>query len=96
MKTKTILATLTLSLTAACALAADPTQFDAPPSMLTRSEVRAELAHALAAGELDQRGEADSALLPTFFASIRSRGEVLAEGRHRQFNRTAHGEDAGG
>jgi Domain of unknown function (DUF4148) len=49
-----LLVALTTALSAAHALATEATQFVPPSGSLTRAEVRAELARARAAGELDQ------------------------------------------
>ena len=62
------------------AMASEATQFNAPSGTLTRAEVKAELARAQAAGELNQVSALYGSVQPAV-ASVRSRDEVRAEAR---------------
>jgi len=57
MNAKTLIASISLALVGVASHASEATQFVNEPSTLSRAEVRAELARAIAGGELAQRGE---------------------------------------
>jgi hypothetical protein len=57
MNIKTFIAAVAVAMGSAPALAAEATQLSIDASVLTRAEVRAELARAIASGEMDERGE---------------------------------------
>ncbi|KNZ34178.1 MAG: hypothetical protein AD742_01915 [Methylibium sp. NZG] len=60
------------------AMASEATQFDIPAGTATRAEVKAELARAQAAGELNQASALYGYVQPPV-ASVRTRAEVRAE-----------------
>lgn len=57
MNAKTLIASISLALVGVAGHASEATQFANEPSTLSRAEVRAELVRAIAAGELEERGE---------------------------------------
>ena len=90
MNAKTLIASAILALTATSGFAVEATQFNPEASTLTRAEVRAELARASAAGELDVPGETYGSIPPadaTAMASSRTRAEVRAEARGHALSR---------
>lgn len=90
MNAKTLIASALLSLSASAGFAAEATQFNPQASTLTRAEVRAELARASAAGELDVRGETYGSITPAdanAMASGRTRAEVRAEAQGHALSR---------
>jgi hypothetical protein len=58
MNVKQITVAVALLASGAAAMAVEATQWNPPAGQLTRTEVKAELARAVANGELDARGEA--------------------------------------
>ena len=70
------------------AMASEATQFDNTPSTLTRADVRAELARARAAGEVNTV-TATYGDFSTIAASVRTRAEVIAEARAEARTRRA-------
>ena len=62
------------------AMASEATQFDNTPSTLTRAEVKAELARARAAGEVNTV-TATYGDFSAITAGVRTRAEVIAEAR---------------
>ena len=86
MNTRQLLCVGTLALSALTAMAQEATQFPLERGMLTRAEVKAELARALAAGEIVNGNDADwrsnRALAQADTTSVaRSRSEVRQEAR---------------
>lgn len=78
MNTKHLIAALAIAFVGTGAFASEATQFTNTPSTLTRAEVKAELARAQAAGELNQASELYGYAQPVI-ASVRTRAEVRAE-----------------
>jgi len=58
MNVKQLTIAISLLASGAAAMAVEATQWNPPAGQLTRAEVKAELARAVANGELDSRGEA--------------------------------------
>jgi hypothetical protein len=87
MNTKHILAAVAIAFAGSGAFASEATQFTDTPSTLTRAEVKAELARATAAGELNQASALYGYAAPVI-ASVRTRDEVRAEAI--QANRDHH------
>ena len=88
MNTKHLIAAAAIAFVGTGAFATEATQFTDTPSTLTRAEVKAELARAQAAGELNQASALYGYVQPV--ASVRTRAEVRAEavqaGRDHGFN----------
>ena len=89
MNTKHLIAALSIAFVGTTAFASEATQFTDTPSTATRAEVKAELARAQAAGELNQVSALYGYVQPTM-ASVRTRAEVRAEAvqaaRDNRFN----------
>ena len=80
MNTKHLIAAAAIAFVGTGAFASEATQFTDTPSTLTRAEVKAELARAQAAGELNQVSALHGSAQPAV-ASLRSRDDVRAEAR---------------
>ena len=78
MNTKHLIAAAAIAFAGTGAFATEATQFNVPSGTLTRTEVKAELARAQAAGELNQVSALYGNAQPTM-ASVRTRAEVRAE-----------------
>jgi Domain of unknown function (DUF4148) len=78
MNTKQLIAAAAIAFAGTSAFAIEATQIEVPASTLTRAEVKAELARAQAAGELNQASALYGYAQPVF-ASVRTRAEVRAE-----------------
>ncbi len=78
MNTKHIIATVAIAFASAGAFASEATEFKDTPSTQSRAVVKAELARAQAAGELN-RASALYGYFEPVMASVRSREEVRAE-----------------
>ena len=78
MNTKHLIAAVAIAFVGTGAFASEATQFTDTPSTLTRAEVKAELARAQAAGELNQASSLYGTVQPSI-ASVRTRAEVRAE-----------------
>jgi hypothetical protein len=78
MNTKHLIAAVAIAFVGTGAFASEATQFTDTPSTLSRAEVKAELARAQAAGELNQVSALYGYVQPTM-ASVRTRAEVRAE-----------------
>jgi len=78
MNTKHILAAAAIAFLGSGAFASEATQFDIPAGTLTRAEVKADLARAQAAGELN-RASALYGYAEPVVASVRTRDEVRSE-----------------
>lgn len=78
MNTKHLIAAAAIAFVGTGAFASEATQFTDTPSTLTRAEVKAELARAQAAGELNQPSALYGSVQPVI-ASVRTRAEVRAE-----------------
>lgn len=81
MNAKTLIASISLALVGVASHASEATQFVNEPSTLSRTEVRAELARAIARGELEQRGESYGSVAAHNLnrAAPLSRAAVIAE-----------------
>jgi len=80
MNAKQLIAVTAFALIGGTAFAGEATEFAVPPSTLSRAAVVAELAQALARGELPLMHEADLRAEPSM-APARSRAEVREEAR---------------
>jgi Domain of unknown function (DUF4148) len=78
MNTKHIIAAVAIAFAGTGAFATEATQFTDTPSTQSRAVVKAEVARALAAGELNVTGEAYGQYSP-MVTSVRSRADVRAE-----------------
>ena len=78
MNTKHLIAAAAIAFAGTGAFATEATQFTDTPSTASRAEVKAELARAQAAGELNQVSALYGYVQPVF-ASVRTRAEVRAE-----------------
>jgi len=79
MSIKSIIVLAALALGSGLAVASEATQFANEPSVLTRAEVRAELARARANGELDVPGAAYGSFKASDLRSSRDRDDVRAQ-----------------
>jgi hypothetical protein len=80
MNTKHILAALAIALSGSTAFAAEFTEFKDTPGTASRASVKAELARAKAAGELNDTAQTYGSFEAKSFTSMRSRAEVRSEG----------------
>jgi hypothetical protein len=80
MNTKHILAALAIALSGSAAFASEVTEFKDMPSTASRASVRAELARAQAAGELNGSAQTYGSFQAKAFTSMRDRADVRAEG----------------
>ena len=78
MNTKHIIAAVAIAFAGTGAFATEATQFDIPAGTLSRAAVKAELARAQAAGELNHASALYGYAEPVV-ASVRTRAEVRAE-----------------
>jgi Domain of unknown function (DUF4148) len=78
MNTKHIIAAVAIAFMGSGAFASEATEFKDTPSTLSRAAVKAELARAQAAGELN-RTSAQYGYFEPVVASVRTREEVRAE-----------------
>lgn len=78
MNTKHLIVAAAVAFAGTSAFAIEATQFTDTPSTASRAEVKAELARAQAAGELNQASALYGYAQPAF-ASVRTRAEVRAE-----------------
>lgn len=86
MNFRQILAVSTIALVGGTALAAEGEQWKPEPSTLTRAEVRAELARAMAAGEVNHVSASYGDVVLQASTPVRSRAEVRAEAALHRFN----------
>ena len=81
MNTKHILAALAIALSGGAAFASDITEFkDTPPGTANRAGVKADLARAQAAGELNNSAQTYGFLRAKALTSLRDRAELRSEG----------------
>jgi hypothetical protein len=80
MNVKQVVIAMSLLASGAGAMAVDATQWNPPAGYLSRAEVKAELARAIAGGELQERGEAYAGYIDTRTpATTLTRAEVKRE-----------------
>jgi hypothetical protein len=80
MNTKHILAALAIALSGSAAFASEATEFKDMASTASRASVKAELARARAAGELNEAAQTYGSFQAKAFASMRDRAQVRSEG----------------
>jgi hypothetical protein len=80
MNTKHILAALAIALSGSAAFASEVTEFKDTPSTASCASVKAELARAQAAGELNDTAQTYGSFQAKAFTSMRERADVRAEG----------------
>jgi hypothetical protein len=79
MKVKQAAVAVSLFATAVAVMAVEATQWEPPAGHATRAEVKAELARAVANGEMNQRGEAYAGFQVQIPPSTLTRADVKAE-----------------
>ena len=80
MNTKHILAAVAIAISSVGAFASEVTEFKDTPSTASRASVKAELARAQAAGELNNTAQTYGSFQAKAFTSMRQRAEVRSEG----------------
>jgi hypothetical protein len=79
MNVKQIAVAVSLAVSGVAAMAVEATQWNPPPGRLSRAEVKADLARAIANGELDDRGEAYAGYQASTPQSTLARSQVKQE-----------------
>ena len=80
MNTKHILAAVAIAISSVGAFASEVTEFKDMASTASRASVKAELARAQAAGELNNTAQTYGSFQAEAFTSMRQRAEVRSEG----------------